>query len=264
LKKVITILFLVVILFSCENKFSGFIEKSEGVYMKLISFDEEDNIFDNDRYVVANIEVLSNNITIYKHYKENLIEPNKNKFNFLFNYLNQGDSAVFMINNKLLPIKLDQVNSEYVEVRIKANQYLKQVENIIDNEMLEQILLKKYLIDLGINENNFKNGVYVKNLQKGAGKKIKSGDLISINYKGSYINRIEFDNNYKESAFTFTYGTPGQVIKGLEIALNGMRKGEKSKIIITSQLAFGEEGSSTHIIPPFTTVVYELEIINVK
>ncbi|PJB13827.1 MAG: peptidylprolyl isomerase, partial [Flavobacteriales bacterium CG_4_9_14_3_um_filter_32_8] len=60
------------------------------------------------------------------------------------------------------------------------------------------------------------------------------------------------------------YGSPDQVIKGLEIAINGMKKGEKSKIIIPSQLAFGEEGSSTQIVPPFTTVIYELEIVNVK
>ena len=41
-----------------------------------------------------------------------------------------------------------------------------------------------------------------------------------------------------------------------------LKKGEKSKIIIPSQLAFGRVGSSTKIVPPYTTVIYNLEIIN--
>ena len=43
-----------------------------------------------------------------------------------------------------------------------------------------------------------------------------------------------------------------------------MKEGDKTKIIIPSQLAFGEYGSSTGLIPPFTTVIYNLEIIKVR
>jgi FKBP-type peptidyl-prolyl cis-trans isomerase len=52
-----------------------------------------------------------------------------------------------------------------------------------------------------------------------------------------------------------------QVIGGLEEAIGRMREGEKALIILPSELAWGEKGSSTGIIPPFTSVIYELELL---
>ena len=43
-----------------------------------------------------------------------------------------------------------------------------------------------------------------------------------------------------------------------------MREGEKAKIIIPSQLAFGENGSSTGIVPPYTSVIYEVTMLKVN
>lgn len=233
--------------------------------MKLISFDDGGTFYQDNRYVKADITIKSNKQLIYRRYREQIINP-KNQFSFLFNYLSEGDSAIFMVDSLIIAEQFPQLTipTKFVQIDVKVNQYLSENTTDVDNEMLEHILLKKYLKENKITEKHLKSGIYVKKLKKGSGKKIKSGDLITINYKGSFINELEFDKNYKLEPFTFNYGTPGQVIKGLEIAINGMRKGEKSKIIIPSQLAFGEEGSSTQIIPSYTTVVYELEIINVK
>jgi FKBP-type peptidyl-prolyl cis-trans isomerase FkpA len=270
LKKLVLISFLITLFFSCENKFPDYIDKGNGIYLKILSFDNDEKKFEEGIYSRADITIKSSGKVIYKHYTSNIIEPDNKDFNQLFSFLNEGDSASFMITPSNIGNKyLGNSKTEYLEVLIKIHQYYTQEEYLLiqqkeDEEMNEQLLLVNYLKEFNLSEKDIRNGIYVKKLQKGEGKKIKNGDLISISYKGSFINRLEFDNNYKDSVFTFTYGTPGQVIKGLEIALNGMRKGEKSKIIIPSQLAFGEEGSSTQIIPPFTTVVYELEIINVK
>ena len=64
--------------------------------------------------------------------------------------------------------------------------------------------------------------------------------------------------------YQFRCGDTAQTIEGLEIALKMMRVGEKAKIIIPSQLAFGNNGSSTGIVPPYTTVVYEVTLLKVK
>ena len=127
--------------------------------------------------------------------------------------------------------------------------------------MLAQVILKKYLEEF---EAEFKQGVYVKQITKGKGEGIQKGDIITIGYTGFFVNRLEFDNISGSTAFTFAYGTSGQVIKGLDIAIKSMRDGEKSKIIIPSHLAFGEEGSTTLVVPSFTTVIYELEILKLK
>ena len=153
---------------------------------------------------------------------------------------------------------------DFVDVRIRVHQYYKQSEYLSekeDKEMLEQVLLKKYLEEY---EAEFNQGVYMKQITKGKGKKIQKGDDITIAYTGFFLNRLEFDKISEATAFKFTYGTAGQVIKGLDIAIKSMRDGEKSKIIIPSHLAFGEEGSTTLVVPPFTTVIYELEILKLK
>ncbi len=273
MKKVAAISFLFIFLFSCNNSHPGFVEKEDGVYLKLVSFEDDEKSFKEQYYVEADIIILSGESVIYKRYKEEVISPKKKDFNFILRYLNEGDSAQFKVATQkliqeLTTISLNKIKTEEVEIRIKVNRFISQKEFeehvIPDEEMLEQVLLKKYLSENNIDIQDQRKGMYIQQLKEGKGKKIKKGDIISVKYKGYFINRIEFDNNYLEDAFTYTYGTPGQVIKGLEIAINGMKKGEKSKIIITSQLAFGEEGSSTQIVPAFTTVIYELEIVNVK
>lgn len=267
MKKLLFILLATLFLFSCENQFPDYTEKDEGVFMKLISFDEEDISFRKNKHVITSMEFYDGDKLIFKQYKELPISPNTNNFKFLFNYLNEGDSAIFQIDTSVLKKECPKFqnitfNNQFLIAKIKVHKYLKSITESVDEEMLEQILLKKYLKELG--ESKTKPGLYIKKLKQGEGKSIARGDLITIHYKGYFINRLEFDNTYKTMDFTFTYGSPGQVIKGLEIALKGMKKGEKAKIIIPSQLAFGEEGSSTNIIPPYTTVVYELEIVNVK
>jgi hypothetical protein len=273
LKKLATISFLLIFIFSCENKFPDYLKKKDGIYMKLISFDD-DKKFDKKLYTSANILFSDNDTIIYKRYKEDIIRPENNDFDFILSYLSEGDSAHFKVQSEIIRrkfnnVSLSEIDVDYIDVKIKINQFLnlEEYNNRYDNydgEMIEQILLSNYLNDNKNDAFRFVNGMYIKTINKGKGIEIQKGDVISIKYKSNFTNRLEFDNNYKKSAFTFTYGTPEQVIKGLDIAINGMKKGEKSKIIIPSHLAFGEEGSSTQIVPPFTTVIYELEIVNVK
>ena len=54
------------------------------------------------------------------------------------------------------------------------------------------------------------------------------------------------------------------MIKGLEEAIGMMREGEKSLFILPSELGFGNQGSSTGIIPPFTSLIFEVEILKVS
>ena len=101
-------------------------------------------------------------------------------------------------------------------------------------------------------------------LQEGVGKLIEPGDTITINYEGKFLNGKFFDSTIKRNQpFQFVYGTEWQVIKGLEEALSLMYEGEKSLFIFPSELAFGSEGSSTGIIPPYTSLIFEVEILEV-
>jgi FKBP-type peptidyl-prolyl cis-trans isomerase len=267
LKRLLIILPVLAFLYSCESKFPEFTEKEEGIYYQLLSFEEGELSYKPNKYVVAGIKIFDGDSIVFRNYKEQIVEPKDNQFGFLFRHLTKGDSASFMIKTsrleKEIPLfKASEVKSEYVKVFVKVYDYLPELKKIEDPEMSEQVLLKKYLKEYDITTK--KGPIYIQQISSGKGIEIKKGSTISIHYKGYFINCLQFDNTYKKMDFTFTYGTPGQVIKGIDIALKGMKKGEKSKLIIPSQFAFGEVGSTTQIIPPYTTVIYELEIVNVK
>lgn len=267
MKKLLVLISVTAILLSCNNQFPDFSEKQDGVFMKLLSFEEGEVSYRRNKHVVAEMNFFDDDKLIFKQYKEFPIEPKNNCFQFLFEHLSEGDSAIFYIDTSVLKKECPKFqnivfDNQFIRAEIKVYKYLKSINESVDKEMLEQILLNKYLKECGVDKS--KSGLYYKIFQKGRGDSIEKGKTITIHYKGYFINRLEFDNTYKTMDLTFTYGSPGQVIRGLEIALKGMKKGEKAKIIIPSQLAFGEDGSSTKIIPPYTTVVYELEIVNVK
>jgi FKBP-type peptidyl-prolyl cis-trans isomerase len=59
----------------------------------------------------------------------------------------------------------------------------------------------------------------------------------------------------------FVYGNEDQVLKGLEIALSQMHLHEKAEVILPSWLAFGSSGSADGRVSPFTTVVYQVEVL---
>ncbi|MGB0882506.1 MAG: FKBP-type peptidyl-prolyl cis-trans isomerase [Vicingaceae bacterium] len=231
--------------------------------MKLLAFDEGKEVNESDEFVALNIEIYDANELIYFHDKISPISLINNPFNFLINNLKFGDSAHFMVETQKMidlfkPLKLKESKKEYLSVFVKLD---KVVGKMNDVEMLEQQLLKSYL-----QRNQLKpyKGIYLKTINEGIGEHVKVGDEITIAYKGCFLNGLEFDKIYGKTAFTFRYGAQHQVIKGLEIAIKTMREGQKSKIIIPSQLAFGEEGSTTLIVPPYTSLVYDLEIVKVN
>jgi FKBP-type peptidyl-prolyl cis-trans isomerase len=94
------------------------------------------------------------------------------------------------------------------------------------------------------------------------GKDILKGDAVALNYEGSFLNGRKIDISPKN--FVLNYGTPDQLIKGLNYVIGRLKIGQISKIILPSQLAFGENGSSNGSIPPYTPMLYEISITEQK
>jgi peptidylprolyl isomerase/FKBP-type peptidyl-prolyl cis-trans isomerase FkpA len=101
-------------------------------------------------------------------------------------------------------------------------------------------------------------------LQQGQGNQAKKGDDVSVNYIGTFLDGKEFDSNIgKNSPFTFTLGA-GQVIEGWDLGLLDMRVGEKRKLTIPSDLAYGSRGTPGGEIPPNSTLIFEVELLGIK
>lgn len=263
--------FLLLLLFACSESKPEFKSLNNDIQLKLLAFGESEIELNDEKYVRATIQLNSANNTLYQQDEYTVLPIETSPFNELFNELNEGDSAFFKVPLAFLKKVKFNIYTENADDTligyIKIHQYLsdKEKENYFsenDPELLEQLSLKKYLSNIKGLKN--KKGISIITIKKGEGDKVELDKNVTIKYRASFINGIEFDNTYFFQNFEYKYGTPNQVIAGLEIALSEMKNKEKAKIIIPSQLAFGDKGSSTGIVPPFTTVVYDLEIINIK
>jgi peptidylprolyl isomerase len=96
----------------------------------------------------------------------------------------------------------------------------------------------------------------------GTGATAKDGDNLSMNYKGMLLSGKIFDQSYGRAPFDFTLGT-GQVIKGWDQGIKGMKVGGKRKLTIPSDLAYGPQGQPPTI-PGGATLVFEVELLKAE
>jgi peptidylprolyl isomerase len=102
-----------------------------------------------------------------------------------------------------------------------------------------------------------------KEIIKGTGAEAKAGDSATVNYVGVlYSNGKEFDASWKRNEpFTFTLGK-GQVIKGWDQGVEGMKVGGRRELIIPAELAYGKAGSPPTI-PPNSPLVFVVDLLGV-
>ncbi len=98
----------------------------------------------------------------------------------------------------------------------------------------------------------------------GAGPRVASGELVTLTYTATFLDNGQvFDRRTEQAGgLTFRLGDPGQVIKGFEVAAHLLPKnGGEGHFVIPSALAFGPKGSSSGIVPPWTPVLYEIQVL---
>lgn len=97
-------------------------------------------------------------------------------------------------------------------------------------------------------------------LKVGEGDEIRPGDYVRVHYTGWLTDGKKFDSSHdRAQPFTLRIGT-GQVIKGWDEGVPGMRVGGKRKLIIPSALAYGTQGVAG-VIPPNADLVFEIEVL---
>ena len=103
----------------------------------------------------------------------------------------------------------------------------------------------------------------IKNNIEGEGSEIVNHSKIKVHYIGKLEDGTKFDSSYdRGEPLNFQIGLR-QVIEGWENGLMGMRVGGKRTLIIPPELAYGERGAG-NLIPPNSTLVFDIEIIDVQ
>ena len=115
----------------------------------------------------------------------------------------------------------------------------------------------------GVSIKETKDEFKIDDVKPGTGAEAKEGSAVKVHYTGTLKNGTKFDSSRdKNQPFDFTIGQ-GQVIKGWEKGVVGMKVGGQRKLTIPYDLAYGEEGKPPTI-PSRATLLFDIELLEVK
>lgn len=107
------------------------------------------------------------------------------------------------------------------------------------------------------------DGLQYQILKRGHGRFAIAGDTVSVHYTGWLTDGTKFDSSVdRGQPFQFTLGA-GQVIKGWDEGVAGMKVGEKRKLTIPSDLGYGPNGAGG-VIPPNATLIFDVELLSIS
>ncbi len=101
-------------------------------------------------------------------------------------------------------------------------------------------------------------------LQESTGQKAEKGDKVTVDYEGFLEDGTKFDSSLDRGIpFSFIVGN-GQVIKGWDTGVAGMKLGEKIRLYIPAEFAYGEKGSANGKIPANANLIFEIELLSIN
>jgi len=102
----------------------------------------------------------------------------------------------------------------------------------------------------------------VEKITSGTGASPKSGDTVTVHYTGWLTDGTKFDSSVdRDDPFAFVLGQ-GQVIQGWDQGVATMRVGDKARLTIPAELAYGASGYPGAI-PPNATLIFEVELLSI-
>lgn len=103
----------------------------------------------------------------------------------------------------------------------------------------------------------------IEDTKVGTGIGAVAGKKVTVNYVGTLLDGKKFDSSYdRNTPFTFTLGA-GEVIKGWDLGVEGMKVGGSRKLTIPPELGYGASGAGDSI-PPDSTLVFQVDLLGVE
>jgi FKBP-type peptidyl-prolyl cis-trans isomerase len=290
--KALFIFIICVALFSCKKTVKtvgGFTLNDDNIYVRYCEISDEDETPEKNDWLLLNVNYKTQNDSVFftsRHHSWNgyFFKFGETKNKPLLKFMEKmavGDSAQIMLNPVIFFNEIFDSGSpdfvagdSIVKIEMKLMAIMEGDEKLVyeeskrlecgrkkdkERQTIQEYANKKFKQFVSINDQLiYKKTKYTND------SLVKKGKQVSVRFRGFFLDDFLFDHSCYEKPFDFTYGSEGQLLPGLQIVLKEMREGEVAKIILPSQLAFGEEGSSNGFIPPHTPLVYEIEVLNVK
>ncbi len=194
--------------------------------------------------------------------------------------MKKGGKATFVVPSKIAfgemgrgamvgPYSTVIYDVEVIDVQSKAEYEKEQAAakkvaqaKLETSKTQEKDLMKKYLKEKNITVAPTATGLYYVEKVKGTGAKAAAGKKVKVHYTGTLLNGTKFDSSRdRNEPFEFTLGK-GQVIKGWDEGISLMNVGGKATLVIPSSIAYGDRDMGT--IPPYSTLVFDVELLDVK
>ena len=201
-------------------------------------------------------------------------------FEYGISTLKEGSKAKFIVPSTLAfgrrgsgtvvgPFQSLIYDVEIIDVQTKAEYEKEQAElqkaMQIKTDSLKNAetgLLEKYLKENNITAKPQPDGLYYIPALAGTGPKAEPGKMVKVYYTGKLLNGKVFDSSVApKKPLEFMIGR-GQVIQGWDEGIGLMNQGGKATLIIPSSMGYGDQENG--VIPPYSTLVFDLELVEVK
>ena len=107
------------------------------------------------------------------------------------------------------------------------------------------------------------NSLNIDIIKEGSGSAIQSGQTAVVHYIGTFVDGTKFDSSVDRGVpLSFTIDA-GEVIKGWDQGVVGMKIGEKRKLQIPPELGYGASGAGG-VIPPNAILMFEIDLLEIK
>ncbi len=199
----------------------------------------------------------------------------------------EADSlAKFLQSNQMPPYYKPGTSQKiYYEVNLQdivtKDEIMQEQSNFMqemqDRQQNEPEMIAKYIADNNIKAKPTKDGLYIVVKKKGTGAKVATGKEVAVNYTGRLLDGTMFDSSVEGDArqggiynpqrepyepLKYVVGQMG-LIRGWEEGIMGQPAGTILQLVIPSEMAYGSQGAG-RLIPPFSPLVFDLEIVSVK
>jgi FKBP-type peptidyl-prolyl cis-trans isomerase FkpA len=267
--------------FSCNNNEKDFKKHPSGLSYKFLEMNPEGKNPKTGDILVLSLKILNKEQKVVDEsnfYRMQLGNPMfKGDFYTALALLQVGDSVCFKLDaagffeknrKRDLPVEFHQGDPVYIYVRLKnilSSEDLESEKEITYHTDFEQEmnLLKNYIELTNTQVKPSLSGLYYIEKKKGTGKKTEAGKTLVVHYTGTTIDGKIFDSSLQRGKpLNFILGR-GQVIKGWDEGFQLMKEGGEARFIIPSTLAYGKNGYS-NLILPYSTLVFEVELLEVK
>jgi len=262
---------------SCR-KYSGFKRDSSGFYYQFHQVNEQNPKPATGDFVVVNMSLRADQTVITPMTQNNMLidELYRGDIYSALRSMHLGDSATFIFDGRKFyeeflcmgdyPYGKDPIYADIKLLKITSKQNLEKAEEMYNEQMKrirqrEDSLIRDYVDQHFLDSAYY--GIRYAYKVKGNGPMPVNDQKVQVLFRGLRLDNSEFASRLDPaSPVEFEVGK-GQVASGWDVFLPKMCVGDRVIMIFPSSLAFGEAGSEEFNIPPYTPVVYELELLNI-